>query len=368
LTVSILLLNSCITPFIPEITGNKELLIVEGLITDQPGVDTIKLSRSLPLGVAVVPTPVKGYYVTITDDIGNTFHLKETEEGTYVTDSATFRGIVGRIYTLHISSNSGINNLNYESYPVEMKPVPPIDSIYYEKVKVSNIGPWIQNSEACQIFLDTHDPSNKCKYFRWEYTDTWEFIIPYPVPNNTCWASSVSDKINIRNTTSLTESKITKYPLSFVSNNSDRLSVKYSILVNQYSLNEDEYLYWDKLQRITQEVGSLYDIIPSSVPSNVYCINNPGEQVLGYFSVSATTSKRFFIKDHFYGLAKPYSNDSCIADTVWRGAYIPNLGYTVWVLIDNSRQGYQVITYTRGCADCTTRGTTTRPAYWNDVK
>ena len=326
------------------------------------------MSRSLPLGISVAPTPVTGYYIIITDDFGNIFYLNETEEGTYVTDSATFRGMIGRIYTLHISSNRGINNLIYQSYPVEMKPVPPIDSIYYEKIEIPVTVSWIQNPEGCQIFLDTHDPSNKCKYYRWEYTDTWEFRIPYSVPNNTCWTSSTSDKINIANTSSLSESKITKYPLSFVSNNSDRLSVKYSILVNQYSLNEDEYAYWDKLQRITQEVGSLYDIIPSSVPSNVYCINNPGEQVLGYFSVSAATSKRIFIRDHFYGLAKPYSYDACIADTVFDGAYIPNLGSSVWVLIDNFIPRYQVITYTRGCADCTTRGTTSRPAYWNDVK
>lgn len=357
-------MNSCITPFIPETSGNKELLIVEGLITDQPGVNTIKLSRSLPLGESAVPTPVTGCWVTISDDIGNAFHLKETEEGTYVTDSAIFRGVIGRSYTLRISSK----NLVYESYPVEMKPVPPIDSIYYEKIEIPGSIAWIQKPEGCQIFLDTHDPSNKCKYYRWEYTDTWEFRIPYSVPNNTCWTSGTSDKINISSTTALAESKITKYPLSFVSNNSDRLSVKYSILVNQYSLNEDEYIYWDKLQRITQEVGSLYDIIPSSVPSNVYCINEPGEQVLGYFSVSAATSKRIFIKDNFYGLAKPYSNDACIADTVFDGAFIPNLGSSVWVLIDNFIPPYKVITYTRGCADCTTRGTTTRPAFWDDVK
>jgi hypothetical protein len=80
--------------------------------------------------------------------------------------------------------------------------------------------------------------------------------------------------------------------LKFISNLTDRLRVGYSILVDQYSLNEDEYLYWEKLQSITEQVGGLYDIIPSPVPSNVYCVDDPNEKVLGYFSVSANTSKR----------------------------------------------------------------------------
>ena len=49
LLLSILLfLSSCITQFIPHTTEDKQLLVVEGLITDQPGVNTIKLSSTVP--------------------------------------------------------------------------------------------------------------------------------------------------------------------------------------------------------------------------------------------------------------------------------------------------------------------------------
>jgi hypothetical protein len=43
-------------------------------------------------------------------------------------------------------------------------------------------------------------------------------------------------------------------------------------------------------------------MIPSSIPSNISCIDDPNEKVLGYFSVSARSSKKIFIKDIFSGL------------------------------------------------------------------
>ena len=138
-------------------------------------------------------------------------------------------------------------------------------------------------------------------------------MLPYSVPplrNKVCWISSNSNVINIKSTSVLEEDRISGYPLNFISNLTDRLRVKYSILVNQYSLNEDEYLYWEKFQNITEQVGGLYDIIPSSVPSNVYCLDDPNEKVLGYFSVSANSSKRIFIKDNFSGLFTPYTDSA----------------------------------------------------------
>ena len=366
----ILLLTCCVTKFIPQTNENPELLVVEGLITDQPGANTLKLSSTLPIGIRSNAKPLTGYYVSITDDLGNAFYFRETDTGTYVTDPSIFIGTIGRFYTLHIDPSTDKNKHRFESYPIEMKPVPPIDSIYYEKVEISENNMWSQPPEGCQIFLNTHDPTNQCRYYRWEYTETWEFRIPYNVPNSTCWISSNSDKINIKSTGSLAETRILRYKLNYISNQSDRLKVKYSILVNQYSLNEDEYTYWEKLQNISEQVGGLYDMIPSRIISNVRCIDNPDVKVLGFFSVSANTSRRIFIKDNFFGQANLYTDDDCIADTVFNGAFIPNLNETAWVIIEHfyPPPTYKVITYTRGCADCTTRGTTQKPVFWKDYK
>ena len=94
-------------------------------------------------------------------------------------------------------------------------------------------------------------------------------------------------------------------------------------------MSEDEYSYWEKLQNVTQETGGLYDIIPSSISSNLICNENPEEKVLGYFSVSAKSTKRICIKDQFAGIFDPYAK--CVSDSF--GYIHPGVNETIWLLI-----------------------------------
>jgi hypothetical protein len=364
----LLIIPGCITQFVPETDEDQNLLVVEGMITDQPEVNTIKLSRSMPLGRKIALKPMKGCTVSITDDQGNTYLLTESPTpGTYQTEVSSFRGVVGRKYTLSIKTNNATtNHYSYQSLPMEMRPVPPIDSLFYEKVTIKEKDMYSGPKEGCQIYVNTYDSQGNCKFFRWDYTETWKFMVPYTVANQICWISNNSTLINIKNTSILSEDRITKLPLNFISNETDRLSLRYSILVNQYSMNEDEYTYWEKLQNISQEVGSLYDIIPSSIPGNIFCDENPGEQVLGFFSVSAKTSKRLYIDETFRGLVALYMK--CPADTLYGNEPITGLGSYTWVIVDQpyAMPPYKVISHDKFCADCTTRGSVIRPAFWEE--
>lgn len=364
--IPMFLMHGCISEFVPEIKEEEELLVVEGLITDQPGINTIKLSKSLPMGQKSDARPMAGCIVTLTDNLGNVYPLNETAAGTYVTDSATFTGRVGRFYTLQIATNEDNNSLTYESSLMEMKSVPPVDSVYYEKKVVEEPYENFKGVDACEIYLDTYDPENRCRYFRWDFSETWVLRLLFPVENIKCWVSDKSNIIDIKNTTALAESRIVRHPVAYITNITDRLKTKYSILVNQYSLNEDEYLFWERLQNLTVQVGGLYDIIPSSIPSNLRCMENPDEKVLGYFSVSAKTSKRLFIEDNFEGIIDRY--DNCITDTIYGDYDPPELYISLWTLIDHPASFMgprtRVLSDDKGCADCTVRGTTEKPDFW----
>lgn len=365
----LLLLNSCIAQFIPEFNEIQELIVVEGLITDQPGPNTIKLSKSLPMGRKSDAKPLGGCIVKISDDQGNSYNLNETFAGTYITNPAAFKGVVGRSYTLQISRIMSNRNINYESSPMEMRPVPQIDSIYYEKnVVKESIEGWF-GIDDCHIFLDTHDPQNNCKFYRWSYSETWVLRLLFPVPNMKCWITANSEFVDIKKTSTIKEDRIARHPVTYISNLTDRLKIRYSILVNQYSLSEDEYIYWEKVQKVTDQVGGLYDIIPATIPSNIRCIDNPDEKVLGYFSVSASSSKRIYIQDKFSGIVDQYSN--CIADTIYGNYDPPELYVSAWTLIDHPEgvgPRQRVLTQRRECADCTTRGSNIKPDFWTDDK
>lgn len=371
LLLFLLLLNGCIKEFIPVVAEGKELLVVQGLISDAQEPNIIKLSKSLPLGEISAARPVSGCFVTITDDLGNAVSLSESQPGTYITPSY-FRGLTRRFYTLHINTNSEFNYRNYQSSPMEMIPVPPVDSIYYEKTVIKKAEGFFRGVDGCQIYLDTEDPENRCKFFRWDFSETWLLRLHFDVPNNTCWISDKSHSINIKSTSAFDKARINRFPINYITNITDRLRKKYSILVNQYSLNEDEYIYWEKIQNIAVKVGGLFDIIPASVPSNIICIEAPAEKVLGYFSVSAISSKRIFIEDEFKGIIDQYAD--CATDTLLGGPdSIPGLGISVWTLFDFAATPFgpprtRILTETKGCADCTERGTIEKPDFWQDDK
>ncbi|MCJ7448628.1 MAG: DUF4249 domain-containing protein [Bacteroidales bacterium] len=361
--LSLLLVTSCIIQFIPEIEEDKALLVVEGLITDQYRTNTIKVSTSLPLGKILVPKPVKGCKVSITDKHGMKYDLKESSPGTYITDSTKFHGQVNDIYTLTIQTN----NRTFVSNPMEMKPVPLIDSVYYEKTIIDESNEFGIPLEGCQIYIDSHDPLKECLYFRWNFTETWEFHLPFSVPNRVCWKTNNSDKIFIKNTSLYNQARVTKFPIKFISNETDRLKVKYSILVTQYSLNKDEYTYWEKVKNVSENVGGLYDVTPMSIPSNIHCFEDPDEPVLGYFSVSALTQNRIFIQDKFLGSPNFYSQ--CVpGDTVFGLKPIPGLNVSVWIIEDHTFAPpiYRITTPYRRCADCTAEGFIRKPPFWID--
>jgi hypothetical protein len=363
LIVSISLIAGCITQFIPETDESSDILVVEGLITDQNRTNRIKISKTMPLGNIVSPKPVKGCVVTITDENNRSYNLREYPDGTYSTDSTRFRGHVGGRYTLWINTGGR----SYISTTMVMLPVPPVDSLYYERVVITESNEYGNREEGCQIYLDTYDPGKQCLYYRWDFAETWEIKIPYNVKNWRCWINRSSDEIHIKNTSIYDQAKVTKYPILFVTNKTDRLKEKYSILVKQYSLSQDEYNYWEKLQNVYENVGGLYDVTPMAIPSNIHNPYNNNEIVLGYFSVSAIAEKRIFIDEQFAGM--PYLYNNCPADTIWGGSYVPieGLNSYVWVIEDNTYNPgnpYRVITYSKECADCTTRGTSVRPSFW----
>jgi hypothetical protein len=366
LSAMMLFTGSCITEFIPETGDNADMLVVEGLITNKAGNTSVKLSKAQSLSGTTTGTSYTRCTVIITDDLGNMTPLYEKSSGIYIPDAA-FTGVVGREYKLTIrTNNTSTSNFTYESVPVKMIPVPSVDTIYYEK-QLYDTGPGAFR-EGCQIWFDSHDPADKCHFYRWDYSETWMFQLPYVVPNRICWMSANSNIINIKNTSRLSENRITGYPLTFISPENDKLSVKYSLLLNQYSISEDEFEYWEKLKKVNDEVGSLYDITPSFIPGNVTCIEDPTQDVLGYFSVSAVSSKRMYISSYFRGLADLYSK--CPADTVNNLNVVTDLNRTRWVIEanDDAVPPFYVLTKIKGCADCTVRGTKDKPSWWDNSK
>jgi len=396
-------LCTCIDPYYPKLDGYASLLVVEGLITDSNTSYTIRLSKTFQ-DQNSTPVYIIDATVSISDDNGNKYYLKNEDNGLYKTDSIEFRGTVGRTYILHVVTKDGEE---YESDPCFMHSVPEVDSIYIakdEKLVNNQTG----KNEGISIYLDSKD-GDIDQFYRWTYEETWKFKVPNPktfnyiktadpdnpmilpvsVVKDICWKDRKSDEILIKSSSEALTVKIDKQPILFISSEkSDRLLIQYSILVKQYSISKNEYEFWNNMKQVNEAGSDIFAKQPYSVRSNIHNIKNPKERVLGYFQVSAVSQKRKNIpyRDvalmglHFYQyqcktweFAPGDFETLCRCppktwdDVIWYLTIASDYTF-IEPKYNNVADNLVELVFTRQeCSDCELAGTLKKPDFWTDT-
>jgi hypothetical protein len=396
---ALFLLSTCIDPYSPQLKGYSSLLVVDGLITDANTSYTVKLSRTFQVQNST-PFLVSDAIVFITDDAGANSNLINRGNGIYKTDSTQFNGIPGRTYVLHIRTS---DEAEYESDACLMQSVPDIDSIYFAKDD-QVINNETQTEEGVEIYLDSKEGDNN-QYYRWDFNETWKFKVPDPKKFNFnmadsaitavtdlkefCWKSQKSSEILIYSNYSGQAAPIKKEPINFIATDqSDRLLIQYSILVNQYSISKEEYDFWNNLKQVNESGGDIFAKQPFTVLSNIHNVSDPTERVLGYFQVSAVKQKRKYISfSEIAGMNLPYYQYQCeriVKDPTdiphgyesppptWDELYamycITSDYYFVEPQYSVGTNNLEKMVFARPeCADCTITGTITKPDFWVDL-
>ncbi len=298
-------LYSCIDKFWPEIDKYEDVLVVDGLLTNGTDTTVVKLSMSSSVKNGKF-VPVVGSNMYIIDESQTEIHLTETEPGIYKVLENNFTGHVGSSYQLLITLANG---KKYESDICSMQAASPIDSVYglIEKHQVPNTNDYI---EGIQFYIDNHGNNNDTSYYLWNLQQSFEYkssfninyiwtgtyFDPYPKPDSlrTCWHTSPVPNIFSFTTKYLDGSVIKNLPLNFVSTYSKRLSIRYSLYIKQLSISVSAFTFWNAMQQ--QDVqASLYSQQPIQIKGNIHNTADPGEPVLGYFTVAGVSTKRIFI-------------------------------------------------------------------------
>ncbi len=274
-------------------------------------------------------------------------------------------------YRLKITTSSGED---YASDFVEMKQTPPIDSLS-----------WQQQNDV-MIYVNTHDPSNNTKYYRWDYTETWQYTSPlqselgvengmifyvedHPLEQRyNCWSSDISSNILLGSSVALSQDVISMAPVATVPQNSVKINIRYSILVKQYALTDEAYQYFQILKKNTENLGSIFDAQPSQLIGNIHSVKDPTEVVIGYFTASSVQQKRLFIsKDEVTNWNYIYQGEECnmiLIDQNPSNFLIynyPDPDYTAYYF--SGTTGLELNKKT--CLDCTLQGgTNQKPSYW----
>lgn len=165
-------------------------------------------------------------------------------------------------------------------------------------------------------------------------------------------------------------------PITIIAPESEKIGVRYSMLLKQYALTQQAYEFWSNIKRNTENLGSIFDAQPSAATGNIHCLTNPDQPVIGYISVGAVQTKRVFIDKSQLPAWETKYPYNCTLDSLYyihpvtlarqvdiylvpaKSDEIP----VMKMIIGTSDLGY--LGSSRLCTDCTIRGKLAAPPFW----
>lgn len=363
------LVVSCKEEYIPKVKSTEQsVLVVEGILNNGNGPTIIRLTRTYKLDDSAVLRPETGAQVSVEGNNGAAFYLFDGRgDGSYFSEQLPFDP--AEQYRLHIMTYDG------KEYVSDFVPVlknPPIDSVSWKRTK-----------NGVQLYVNTHNPENDTRYYRWEYDETWEiqsaYFSSWKVVNNQpvkrtpdefvyeCWRYYNSSNILLGSTTQLSSDVVFEMPLIFIPEESDKLSVRYSVLVRQYALDKQGYEFYQLLKKNTESLGSIFDAQPSESGGNVHSVSDPTETVIGYITATPVQEQRIFISKKDVTDWKFHLNCGIIVEVPNNPDSFPKYFGGDFLPFSAEPDFLPTKFYAshRECVDCTIRGgSTERPFFW----
>lgn len=320
-----LLLNfSCVDLYNPKIKTGNQRLVVESHLTTRLENQYVFLSYDAGYNgdESTFKFLVKRAKVKIIDDKGTVFdfiddpaqnnQIKSLEGYNYKSINK-FKADIGRSYQLQITTLDG---KKYQSSFEKVVPAPGITKIYSE---FKETVPPAKVAGNFLVYLDTKDPAEQKNFYMWRtynvrqlnFCREWYVFGSgggVTVPNidrccEPCYEKTIcEDCYELANDKLINGNNIIK---QYVTTVPYQEAKPYYLVINQYSLNEAAYKYWYALKQQSKNSGGLFDATPQSLEGNLKNIDDPNEEVLGYFTVSDVNEQITYI-DRNIGNPRPF--------------------------------------------------------------
>jgi hypothetical protein len=384
----------CTETYVLKTEDFQDALVIEATITNEFKKQNIILSRTSPLNETGQRFEHNAI-VSITTDTGLVYDFVEADN--IYTSVQEFNVLPNISYQLSIQTQDG---KHYESSNELMPPISTIDTV--------NSFPSIEMDElGVLININSFDPTNNSKFYRYEFEETYKIIAPLWRPDKiefgsfdriiisprttesrVCYSNSNSNSINIITTSDQNEDRISNFPITFIPKTDPKIKNRYSILVKQYILNNNTYSYYKTLKTLTTSGNLLSQIQPGLINGNIKNVNDSNEIVVGYFDVCTISTKR-----HFFNFDDIYPNEESDAyftecfpvffqsrrEELSRDDIAANYYYGARALLRSIvMRGTNSFVYYGGvdggdiqmvsgeCGDCTTFSSNVRPSFWVD--
>ena len=392
LMIIVLSSTNCIEEFIPETISFENLLVVEALITNEYKFHEVTLSRTFEFDESQKFETEA--HVTIVDNLDHIISFQETQPGRYISTIA-FHVELGKTYKLLITTK---DNISYASKEETLpKSVSQLDDIVFSKTTNDS------GEDGVDILISSFDSEGNSKYYRYEYEETYKIVAPLWAPDDAivisntrpfsvsyqprtqeervCYNTVVNKTILQTETNHLTEDRVTKFPLKFVSKESPTFRSRYSIYVKQYVQSFEAYSYYKTLNELTSSESLFSENQPGFFNGNMVGVTNPDEKVLGFFEIASFSSRRVFVSfEDLYpneGRAPYFTKCDILAPLLnveGSEGFSPlidaieknTLKFIEVNLQPNEERPGPFLMTQRACGDCTFYGSNVKPDFWID--
>ena len=338
----VIALVSCVEPidFRPASDVISNLTVSGKLVVNHPSIVTVSAGRVLDYN----PTPTDGLdlkSVFLFDEDGNEVQIPATGIGKYaLTIPDGFPGIRienGKSYGIRLETHQG---KQYVSSLEQVMTVPaPILLTYEPSIRrVLDPSGYYFSVPYINFYLTTNivdQTSGTPAFLHWQIEQTSRFNDAHL---HTCYRTQSinDDRIRILNGYEYTSDQA-RIPIHESSLNSSYAHGSY-LHVIQESISAHAYEYWKSVQTVISRTGSMFEVPAGKVRSNIRNIDDPQEDVFGFFYVTGADTIRVYVDPAQFDPLPPY----CAS----------------------SGQGGTCISY---CCDCSNdpASTTVKPYYWN---
>ncbi|GAB3327909.1 hypothetical protein GCM10027299_29170 [Larkinella ripae] len=269
-------LTSCEDPIDINLQTGPSQLAVDAWLTDQPGSQTIRLTKTAGYFDAAQPPAALGATVIVADEDSVIHEFTDVKgNGTYVWTPKTGEtfGKIGKKYLL------GIRYEGQEYYAIaQMRRVPAVDSIVFREQKPNPL----EDRTAYQGEFYATDLPNETDYY---WIRTYRNGKRLDGTNNIVVSYDGSF-----NNSADTDGLLFIQPIRWSMNPDSLYNLNDSVKVEVLSITPDAFYFF--LQLSTQiNNGGLFASPPANVPTNVVNRNASGPKAVGFFGVSALSSK-----------------------------------------------------------------------------
>ena len=325
IVASFLSIFACVEPFDPKLQSEAKRLVIESQLTTKLDYQYVYLTYDAPYNsdVSVFKDYVADAKITLRDNLGNEFAFYDDPiQNNYIKAPTGYNYrsvdkiqlVVGRTYQLFVET---FDKKKYASTPEKVTAVPKIEKVTADFNEI--IPPAYLKTERGEykITVNVKDTPSEKNYYKWDWYSVkkldWcgEFSVrnaggstSYVQPCcGGCYEKTVcTNCLELENDRLIDGNSFNRYITKIPFDNTNN----YYLVINQYSITENAYKFWNTVKEQSKSSGGLFDPTPKSIKGNFRNINNATEEVLGYFTVS-DIHEEIIIVDRNRASPKPFT-------------------------------------------------------------